>query len=102
MSMPLLEAAGPLNTIFLPLTSFLPQTDSDDVTIIVNRVSIINKSIPFGFRIYWELNLEHVNKGVSQMQSKLSYISVNRTKANANAQYGRALSILTLVLFATS
>ena len=44
MSMPLLDAAGPSNTIFLPLTSFPPQTDSDDVTIIVNHVSIINKN----------------------------------------------------------
>ena len=44
MSMPLLDAAGPLNTIFPPLTSFPPQTDSDDITIIVNRASIINKN----------------------------------------------------------
>ena len=44
MSMPLLDAAGSLNTIFPPLTSFPPQTDSDDLTIIVNHVSIINKN----------------------------------------------------------
>ena len=66
--MPLLDAAGPLNTIFLPLTSFPLQTDSDAVTIIVNHA----KTIPFGFRISWELNLAHVNKWVSLMQ-KLTF-----------------------------
>ena len=44
MSMPLLDVAGPLNTIFPPLTSFPSQTDSDDITIIVNRLSIKNKN----------------------------------------------------------
>ena len=44
MSTPLLDAAGPVNTIFPPLTSFRPQTDSDDVIIIVNCMSIINKN----------------------------------------------------------
>ena len=68
MWMPLLDAAEPLNTIFPPLTSFPPQTDSDDVTIIVNHMSIINKNNTFEFRIYWELNLGRVNKQVSQTQ----------------------------------
>ena len=47
-----MDAAGPLNKIFLPLTSFLPPTNSDDVNLIVNHVSIINKNNSIWIQIF--------------------------------------------------